>query len=97
MPLSLLDAVLTMLILIPRSLYISFVFIATLDAFVERIVAKGFGYADAEGSVWFDVPAFDGRKKAAGAEGEDEWEHVYAKLAPWSKGNSRLLEEGEGE
>lgn len=65
--------------------------------FVQRIVDKGFGYADQDGSVWFDVAAFDGRKKQAGGEAEDEWEHVYAKLAPWSKGNTRLLEEGEGQ
>lgn len=64
--------------------------------FVQRIVDKGFGYADQDGSVWFDVAAFDGRKKQGEGEAEDEWEHVYAKLAPWSKGNTRLLEEGEG-
>lgn len=27
---------------------------------------------------------------------EGEWNHSYAKLAPWSKGNRELLEEGEG-
>ncbi len=60
--LSLLDAVLTMLILIPRSLYISFVFIATLDAFVERIVEVLKMIIDIDAArptvrVWFPGPA----------------------------------------
>ena len=60
--LSLLDAVLTMLMLIPRSLYISFVFIATLDAFVERIVEVLKMIIDIDAArptvrVWFPGPA----------------------------------------
>ncbi len=35
--------------------------------------------------------AFDGAKSQDGS-----FEHSYAKLQPWSKGNRELLEEGEG-
>ena len=38
-----------------------------------------------DGSVYFDTKAFDGK----------EGQH-YAKLQPWSAGNERLIEEGEG-
>ena len=51
-----------MLMLIPRSLYISFVFIATLDAFVERIVEVLKMIIDIDAArptvrVWFPGPA----------------------------------------
>ncbi|EJF65018.1 cysteinyl-tRNA synthetase [Dichomitus squalens LYAD-421 SS1] len=52
--------------------------------FVEGIVKNGYGY-EVEGSVYFDTRAFDRSDN-----------HSYAKLEPWSKGNSELLEEGEG-
>lgn len=57
-------------------------------AFVQRIVDNGFAYEGA-GSVWFDVNKFEG------AEG-DGFRHEYAKLQPGSKGNRKLLDEGEG-
>lgn len=66
-------------------------YVPEIVKFVEGIVENGYGYAvggqggDA-GSVYFDTQAFDGGKDG----------HVYAKLAPWSKGNRELLEEGEG-
>jgi cysteinyl-tRNA synthetase len=66
-------------------------YVPEIVSFVERVVERGFAYSDGEGGVWFDVKAFDGHK----SEGQ-AWEHTYAKLAPWSKGNTRLLEEGEG-
>lgn len=66
-------------------------YVPEIVSFVERVVERGFAYSDGEGGVWFDVKAFDGHK----SEGQ-AWEHTYAKLAPWSKGNMRLLEEGEG-
>ncbi|WRT66959.1 cysteine-tRNA ligase [Kwoniella shivajii] len=56
--------------------------------FVSRIIDNGFAY-EAEGSVWFDVTKFDG------AEG-DGFRHEYAKLQPGSKGNKKLIDEGEG-
>lgn len=82
-------------------------YVPEIVAFVEKIIANGFAYVDG-GNVWFDVGAFEGAKvqkgkgkeqdsSAAVAENsEEDWEHVYAKLQPWSKGNRELLEEGEG-
>jgi cysteinyl-tRNA synthetase len=48
-------------------------------------VKNGYAY-EAEGSVYFDTAAFDGKNN-----------HVYARLEPWSKGNKELIEEAEGE
>ncbi|KAJ5689386.1 cysteine--tRNA ligase [Penicillium macrosclerotiorum] len=52
--------------------------------FVERIVKNNFGYATADGSVYFDIDAFE----AAG--------HPYARLEPWSRSDNKLAAEGEG-
>ncbi|KAG8422675.1 cysteinyl-tRNA synthetase [Metarhizium acridum] len=51
--------------------------------FVEQIVDKGFAY-EAEGSVYFDIAAF---QKAG---------NTYARLRPDSKNDKALQEEGEG-
>lgn len=56
--------------------------------FVEQIIKNGFAY-EAEGSVWFDVNRFEG------SDGEG-FRHQYAKLQPSSKGNRKLIDEGEG-
>lgn len=77
-------------------------YVPEIVSFVERIMNNGFAYMTGKGDVWFDVAAFEGAKrKGKGKErevdGEEHWEHVYAKLAPWSKGNRELLEEGEGQ
>ncbi|KAJ5573858.1 uncharacterized protein N7459_008285 [Penicillium hispanicum] len=52
--------------------------------FVERIVQNNFGYATADGSVYFDISAFE----AAG--------HPYARLEPWNRSDNKLAAEGEG-
>lgn len=67
-------------------------YVPEIVTFIDKIIKNGFAYADAKGNVWFDVHKFDGSKTD---QGEDK-EHSYAKLAPWSKGNKELLEEGEG-
>lgn len=59
-------------------------YVPEIVSFVEGIVKNGYGY-EVDGSVYFDTRTFD---KADG--------HSYAKLAPWSKGDLALLEEGEG-
>ena len=59
-------------------------YVPEIVSFVERIIQNGYAY-EVEGSVYFDTRAFD-RAPA----------HDYAKLEPWSKGNSELLAEGEG-
>ncbi|THH17870.1 hypothetical protein EW146_g3010 [Bondarzewia mesenterica] len=59
-------------------------YVPEIVAFVERIILNGYGY-EVDGSVYFDTRAFDQNK-----------DHFYAKLEPWSKGNRELLEEGEG-
>lgn len=60
-------------------------YIPEIIAYVEKIITNGYGYATADGSVYFDVAAFHGAKG-----------HHYAKLCPWSAGNAAFLEEGEG-
>lgn len=52
--------------------------------FVEKIVGNKFGYATEDGSVYFDINAFE----AAG--------HPYARLEPWSRSDNKLQAEGEG-
>ncbi|KAJ5104732.1 hypothetical protein NUU61_002079 [Penicillium alfredii] len=55
-----------------------------IAGFVERIVQNKFGYVTADGSVYFDINAFE----AAG--------HPYARLEPWSRSDNKLVAEGEG-
>lgn len=59
-------------------------FVPEIVKFVERIVENGYAY-EAEGSVYFDVTAFDGKDG-----------HFYAKLMPASKGNQELVDDAEG-
>ncbi|KAI9006865.1 tRNA synthetases class I (C) catalytic domain-containing protein [Hyaloraphidium curvatum] len=60
-------------------------YVPEIVTFVQRIVANGFGY-ESGGSVYFDTLAFDRHP-----------DHTYAKLEPWSAGNMKLVEEGEGD
>ena len=70
-------------------------YVPEIIAFVEKIIKNGYAYATEDGSVYFNVKDFDGVKSNA-TEDQGEWKHTYAKLQPWSKGDSKLLEEGEG-
>ncbi|KAJ6164607.1 hypothetical protein N7470_003279 [Penicillium chermesinum] len=57
---------------------------AEIADFVERIVKNNFGYVTDDGSVYFDISAFE---KAG---------HHYARLEPWSRSDNKLAAEGEG-
>ncbi len=59
-------------------------YVPEIISYVEKIIENGFAYAS-EGSVYFDVAAF-----------ERDSTHSYAKLCPWSAGNAKFFEEGEG-
>jgi hypothetical protein len=68
-------------------------YVPEIVAFTKQIIDNGFAY-EGGGSVWFDVAKFEGARQ------QDEtgvWAHEYAKLQPGSKGNRKLLDEGEGE
>jgi cysteinyl-tRNA synthetase len=85
-------------------------YVPEIVTFIEKIIANGYAYEDAgpgngKKNVWFDTRAFDGAKRSEGQvtssngvseDAQDTGKHAYAKLAPWSKGNKELLEEGEG-
>jgi cysteinyl-tRNA synthetase len=64
-------------------------YVPEIVSFVEQIISNGYAY-EGGGSVWFDVGKFDGNEA-------DGVRHEYAKLQPGSKGNKKLLDEGEGE
>lgn len=59
-------------------------FIPENVAFVQRLVDKGLAYQTQNGSVYFDIQAYE-------AKG-----HHYAKLEPWNRGDSALIADGEG-
>lgn len=58
-------------------------YVPQIAKFVEKVVEKGFAY-EAEGSVYFDIAAFE---KAG---------NTYARLRPESRNDKALQEEGEG-
>ncbi|KAI9871071.1 MAG: hypothetical protein M1830_003477, partial [Pleopsidium flavum] len=53
-------------------------------AFVNKVVDNGFAYATSDGSVYFDINAFE----AAG--------NSYARLEPWNRNDKELQADGEG-
>lgn len=59
-------------------------YVPQIVRFVEKIVANGFGYSTADGSVYFDIDSFE---KAG---------HSYSRLLPGSKNDPALLADGEG-
>ncbi|KAK9238244.1 tRNA synthetases class I (C) catalytic domain-containing protein [Lipomyces kononenkoae] len=59
-------------------------YVPQIVAFVSQMVENGYAY-EAQGSVYFDTAAFEAGGK-----------HVYAKLQPWSRGKTDLIDEGEG-
>jgi cysteinyl-tRNA synthetase len=59
-------------------------YVPQIVSFVEKIISNGFAYTTADGSVYFDIRAFE---KSG---------HFYAKLEPSSKTDKDLLADGEG-
>ena len=57
---------------------------AEIADFVKKIVSNGFAYKTSDGSVYFDIKAFE----AAG--------HPYARLEPGNRGDKALQADGEG-
>ena len=52
--------------------------------FVKRIQDNGFAYTTSDGSVYFDIDAFEAAQ------------NHYARLEPWNRNNADLLADGEG-
>ncbi|OJD20834.1 cysteine-tRNA ligase [Blastomyces percursus] len=59
-------------------------YIPEIVSFVERIIDHKFGYVTSDGSVYFDITAFE----ASG--------NSYARLEPWNRNDTKLQAEGEG-
>ncbi|KAI5247422.1 hypothetical protein E4T43_01941 [Aureobasidium subglaciale] len=59
-------------------------YVPQIVSFVEKIVNNGFAYATTDGSVYFDIDAFE---KAG---------YQYPRLEPWSRNDKALQAEGEG-
>ncbi|KAF3491674.1 cysteinyl-tRNA synthetase [Arthroderma uncinatum] len=59
-------------------------YVPEIVSFVEKIVENGFAYSTPDGSVYFDINAFE---KSG---------NYYAKLEPWNRNNKNLQKDGEG-
>ena len=60
-------------------------YVPEIVTFIQKIIANGYGY-ESNGSVYFNVEAFDKNKN-----------HHYARLVPEAVGDSAQLAEGEGD
>ncbi|KAI5703614.1 hypothetical protein M8J75_014033 [Diaphorina citri] len=60
-------------------------YIPEIVAYIEKIIANGLAY-ESNGSVYFNVNAFDSQPN-----------HYYAKLVPEAYGDTKTLQEGEGD
>ncbi|KAL8869189.1 MAG: hypothetical protein Q9174_004454, partial [Haloplaca sp. 1 TL-2023] len=52
--------------------------------FVAKVESNGFAYRTSDGSVYFDIEAFEAAKNS------------YARLEPWNRNDKELLADGEG-
>jgi cysteinyl-tRNA synthetase len=59
-------------------------FVPQIVTFIEQIISNGFAYATADGSVYFDIEAFE------------KGGHNYARLEPWNRNDKGLQADGEG-
>lgn len=59
-------------------------YVPQIVAFIEKIIDNGLAY-ESNGSVYFNVSEFDGKKT-----------HHYARLVPEAYGDTKSLQEGEG-
>jgi cysteinyl-tRNA synthetase len=57
---------------------------AEIATFVNKVVENHYGYSTSDGSVYFDIDAFE---KAGNS---------YARLEPWNRSNNELQADGEG-
>jgi cysteinyl-tRNA synthetase len=59
-------------------------YVPEIVEYTQKVISNGFAY-ESNGSVYFDVQAFDKNKN-----------HHYAKLVPEAFGDEKILQEGEG-
>ena len=60
-------------------------YIAQIVQFIEKVLSNGFAYKTSDGSIYFDITAF-----------EADQNH-YARLRPENRNDTKLLAEGEGD
>jgi cysteinyl-tRNA synthetase len=59
-------------------------YVPEIVGFIEKIIRNGFGYPTSDGSIYFNIEAFE---KAG---------HHYARLEPWNRNDRSLQADGEG-